>query len=118
MEAEECEKEARKQKKTQFDVDLAKWAKNEEARKKQNEEGAGKWKTAIQEWEVAKQAAKAAKVKIKDWERDHPRPKKKDADFAPEPAVARPKLRKGNEVDAADEDGEEVEEEEWTDEEV
>jgi len=117
MEAEEREKEARKQKKNQFDIDLSEWAKNEEARKKRNEERAGKWKAAVQEWGAAKAAAKAAKAKIKDWERDHPKPKKKDADFAPEPAVARPKLRKGNEVDAADEDGEEFNEDEWTEEE-
>jgi hypothetical protein len=71
----------------------------------------------VQEWEAAKKVAKAAKIKIKDWEKEHPKPKKKDADFAPEPAIPKPKLRKGSEFDVADDEGEEFNEDVWTDEE-
>jgi hypothetical protein len=41
----------------------------------------------------------------------------KDAEFAPEPAIPRPKLRKVTEVIATDDEGEDFDTEEWTDEE-
>jgi hypothetical protein len=89
--------------------------KNEELRKKRNEERSQKMQAAVQEWEAAKKEAKAAKIKVKDWVQDHPKPMKKNVEFAPELAIPRPKLQKENDGDVADDEEQDFNENGWTD---
>ena len=61
-----------------------------------------------------KAEAKGAGVKLKDWMKDHPKPKWWDPEFAPEKAIPKPKMKKIVEGEAEEEGDEDLE---WTEEE-
>ncbi|KAF8805869.1 hypothetical protein BYT27DRAFT_7212611 [Phlegmacium glaucopus] len=71
------------------------------------------------EWETEKKVVKGAKlIKIKDWQRDNPKPKKKDAKFTPEPAIPKPKLKRVDDIVLEDDAGDDCIPDLWTDDEA
>jgi hypothetical protein len=106
---EEAEREARKQKNLDFAAELAEWTKEEEKRVKRNEEGLVRWQAALDDWNNRKKEAKAARRKVKEWEKENPKPKKTDPEYH-EKAVPKPKKKKNNE------ENDEEQESNWTDE--
>jgi hypothetical protein len=73
-----------------------------------NEDGFIRWEAAVEDWKARKQAAKAARRKVKEWEMENPKPKKTDVEFY-EKAIPKPKMKKIIEEDEDDEG-------DWTDE--
>jgi len=108
--AEEAEREARKQKNLDFAVELAEWTKKEEKRVKRNEVGLVRWQAALDNWNERKKEAKAARRKVKEWEKENPKPKKTDPEYHKK-AVPKPKKKKKN-----SEENDEERESDWTDE--
>jgi len=106
---EAAEREARKQKNLDFAAELAEWTKEEEKRVKRNEEGIVRWQAALDDWNNRKKKAKAARRKVKEWEKKNPKPKKTDPEYH-EKAVPKPKKKKNNE------ENDKEQESNWTDE--
>jgi DNA-binding FrmR family transcriptional regulator len=114
MEEAEKEKENRRQKKQDLAAELEEWAKEVEGRKIHNEGLQEKWEKAIRDWEALKAEAKGAGAKLKDWMKDHPKPKRRDPEFVPEKVIPKPKMKKIVEGEAEEEGDEYLE---WTEEE-
>ena len=110
MEKAERAKQARKALRAQYEVELAEWELNEEGRKERNVALLQEFETMLTNWENARKAAKGARAKLKDWDQQNPKPKKKD--FV-EKAVVKPKLKK---VDIMEGDEEVGVGGDWTDE--
>ena len=102
-------KEARKQRRLDYETELEEWNNQEEARIRRNEDGVIRWEAAVDDWKARKQAAKSARKKVKEWEKENPKPKKTDPEFY-EKATPRPKMKKTIEEED-DNEGD------WTDEE-
>ncbi|KDR85854.1 hypothetical protein GALMADRAFT_218923 [Galerina marginata CBS 339.88] len=117
IEAEQREKEARINNKARHEAEVAEWAENVKQRKVRNKERENQFETALQQWNAAKAVAKAARIKIKDWEVDHPKPKKRDPEYAPEPAIPKPKLKDIVDAEAENDRGSDDDPDSWTDDE-
>ncbi|KAF8067611.1 hypothetical protein FPV67DRAFT_1415819 [Lyophyllum atratum] len=107
-EAEAVEKDSRKQKKLEYTAQVAEWTRREGERGKRNEEGVVRWQAAVEDWNTRRQEAKAARLKVKEWEKENPKPKK-TAPESFEKATPKPKMKKAND---SDEDGQDSD---WTD---
>ena len=83
-------------------------------RKKCNEGLQKKWEKAVEKWGSSKTEAKGDGVKLKDWMKDHPKPKRQDPEFAAEKPLPKPKMRKINKGEAEEEEDEALQ---WTDDE-
>ena len=83
-------------------------------RKKCNEGLQKKWEKAVEKWGSSKTEAKVDGVKLKDWMKDHPKPKRQDPEFAAEKPLPKPKMRKINKGEAEEEEDEALQ---WTDDE-
>ncbi|KAJ8074641.1 hypothetical protein PM082_022219 [Marasmius tenuissimus] len=90
---DEEEKRARKTAREKQAAAMTIWEGNE-AKKERNEGRHEEWKKAVKEWEMEHKEAKDRGETLKVWERTHPKPKVKDPDYAPEPAVPKPTIRK------------------------
>ncbi|KAG6843921.1 hypothetical protein H0H87_011690 [Tephrocybe sp. NHM501043] len=90
--AAEAAKAARQQAQEERDAALKIWKKGEEERKKRNEERYNAWRAAEAQWEEDKKAVKMSKGKLKDWTKEHPKPKRNDAAYKNEPAAPKPKV--------------------------
>ncbi|KDR81060.1 hypothetical protein GALMADRAFT_207931 [Galerina marginata CBS 339.88] len=94
--AEAAEKEARQQRKLDYDAEVAEWAEQEERRVKRNQEGSVRWAAAVEAWKERKKQAKAEG--IKDWEKENRIPKKTDPEFF-QKATQKPKMKKAIELE-------------------
>ena len=114
MEEAKKEKENRRKKKEDLTAVLEEWAIEEEKEKKCNKGLQEKWEKAIEKWESSTTEAKDAGVKLKDWMKDHPKPKCQDPEFAAEKPLPKPKMRKFDKGEAEEEEDEALQ---WTDDE-
>ncbi|KAF5338313.1 hypothetical protein D9758_015752 [Tetrapyrgos nigripes] len=96
---EEQKKRERKAAKEKQAQEIVIWEQEEGERKGRNEKRKEALNEAVLEWKKERADAKSRRVKLKDWEQSHPKPKAKDAEYALEPAVPRPKIKKVPEPD-------------------
>jgi len=104
----EHEKEARAELWAKHEKELADWEEHEKGRKDRNVASAEDYREAVETWQAERLEAKAAKQKLKDWDKANPKPKKTDFVEKQQP---KPTLRRHA---SEDEEGER-EEDAWSD---
>ncbi|KAF9440066.1 DDE-domain-containing protein [Macrolepiota fuliginosa MF-IS2] len=103
---------AKKKAKLQYEAELKEWARKEEDWKKKNEEAELQWKNDLEGWNKERKLAKSNGEKLKDWEKTHLKPKKKDYQ---EKSLPKPQLKKFDPLHPRDDKGEESQWEDKTD---
>lgn len=93
----------------QYEDELEKWTKEEEGRKERKERLDLQWQEDLQKWTLDRAQAKAQGLKLKDWDKDHPKPKQRDYK---ESGRKKPQMRK---IHSLDDIAEADDDEEWED---
>jgi len=111
--AEQAERsrQARLNLRAEYEAELEEWEITERGRKERNIAGLQRFKDASSAWDVERKVAKANGMKLKDWDKIHPKYKQKD--FI-EKSNPKPKLRKV--VTEDEEEGGDEDADSWSDE--